>query len=1057
MDNYERINLLKQEVMKTSPSVKITIEDLSLKDSDGKTLFEYMIENNARILRGEILEYITGDYDHLLYMINHDFYPYSYSNINLLFNPVKGTPIIALIFEKKSFELSKIPSKALENLFIKQNGNYLISDLLRINERDCGDIIKRIDNFDLLYNCFSNINRLDLFKYANNKCLLHKMEDGTTILETLTRNNTSLDYINRNSPGCAEILYQTGRYNDLIKFNSNVLVNYPDSRNNYLNLLIEKKKNGEDVDFNRLLYTTSDPKSMATLFITLAKNNMEFRKPYNIDLINIYDTGHKPALVHMIEMDKELTISKFVNDEIVDQFRIFMSKLSGVSESIVKNLSFEELLTKLPTVEKLLEQFEKDKNKLIEGDLFYDDFLSPFGDEETFLDYMFKNNIRDKSGYSPSSVMEVMIFIKYNKMIRTGINEELLYEPAGDNKLLIDVLMEKKYYDCIKGSCRNDLRILDYCEKYDYYAVLSDNILEELFVNVNGTYPVEKYLNNDKFIDAIKRFSLTKEMAIDLYNKGFLKTFTHASEQILLMKCDDKTILEHLLDEGLEPTFYGYDFTNLETIKILYKYKKADLMYNADLSILVNKPSIENCYLKYMIAAYKKGIQVNFEHKRFLSGRNIDIARAYVLMAQNGLVELMDDIDEDKLLEEKEGEDKCLLEHMMMLDRDTTVKVILSTSLKKNPRINALLKILSKDGLTDLPYEKLDCDEMCRKTMNKEYSELEPSPVEELLTELRELFAQDKKSNMDLVDALIISYRLVTRLNPIFIEELKLLINIKKKNPDFHYEKIDGGAYFNGTNVCCDNTTISTLNHETGHAIHHYTTNEAIPEGFFELIERIRTSPDWLKKVENYSKKFGEIRESAHKRAVDIVTKVFTKTLTGEDDPLIEELLGAEKERIKKEYIKKGYKEEDLDVILSATFTRHDFIAQKADIEIGEVEDFLLRHLYDAFISIGDFIDAISNGSYRSKVLQNEEGELIPAAYGHGVRYYQRQDMKFCEMVANYSAIIKSKHSKEIISLLRHIVGDELVDMVDNFYQTRMLNLHEEKIEEQEEVAGRSR
>jgi DNA-binding MarR family transcriptional regulator len=482
-------------------------------------------------------------------------------------------------------------------------------------------------------------------------------------------------------------------------------------------------------------------------------------------------------------------------------------------------------------------------------------------------------------------------------------------------------------------------------------------------------------------------------------------------------------------------------------------------MWNGVTSLLVNKPTKDNNYLQYMINSYKQGIDVHFEKKNFLFNACYeDIARCYIQMAKAGLVELLDDLEEETLLEIKSGERDNLLTHLIRLDRDTTVNKILGVKMMKKPKINAALKVLSRDGLIDIPFAKYDADEICRIKMNEMYTEGLVSPCEDLLTELRELFENDPDSDITLVNALITSYRYVTAVNPIFIEELKVLINIKKNNPDFHYKKINSGAYFDGECVCCDDTTIGTLIHETGHAIHHYTTNEAIPDGFYELIDKIRNSPGWIHKVVEYSNKFLEIREKIHKRAVDIVTKVMAANLTSEDEEEIDRLLNEEKERIKKLYLNKGYTEEELDAILSSTFTKKEFMAQKATIEVGEVEDFLMRHLYDAFTAIGDFIDGITYGHFRSKVLKDEEGKVIPSGYGHGVRYYKTRYLIFCEMVANYSEIIKSKHSKEIIALLRHIVGDELVDMLDNFYQNEMIGLPEYEMNEEETAAvGRSR
>ena len=44
-------------------------------------------------------------------------------------------------------------------------------------------------------------------------------------------------------------------------------------------------------------------------------------------------------------------------------------------------------------------------------------------------------------------------------------------------------------------------------------------------------------------------------------------------------------------------------------------------------------------------------------------------------------------------------------------------------------------------------------------------------------------------------------------------------------------------------------------------------------------------------------------------------------------------------------------------------------------------------------------------------------------------------------MIANYASIIKSKKGDETIKLLRYYVGDELVDMLDNFYMNKIIQL----------------
>ena len=175
--------------------------------------------------------------------------------------------------------------------------------------------------------------------------------------------------------------------------------------------------------------------------------------------------------------------------------------------------------------------------------------------------------------------------------------------------------------------------------------------------------------------------------------------------------------------------------------------------------------------------------------------------------------------------------------------------------------------------------------------------------------------------------------------------------------------------------------------------------------------------------------------------ALKIVSKYISEESANSNSEEINELLVKTKEERTKTYLEKGYSEETLDIIFSDSFTLDEFVKQKKQIEIYELLDTIMRYEYDAFIAIGDIIDAITRGNFKSDLLKNDKNEKIESAYGHGVRYYSLKTHGFCEMVANYSSIIKSKHSNEILKLLRNIVGDELVDLLDEFYMTKIIGL----------------
>ena len=46
----------------------------------------------------------------------------------------------------------------------------------------------------------------------------------------------------------------------------------------------------------------------------------------------------------------------------------------------------------------------------------------------------------------------------------------------------------------------------------------------------------------------------------------------------------------------------------------------------------------------------------------------------------------------------------------------------------------------------------------------------------------------------------------------------------------------------------------------------------------------------------------------------------------------------------------------------------------------------------------------------------------------------------FNELFANYLALIKLKNSEEHLLFLRQIVGDGIIDMLDNYYKEHILN-----------------
>ena len=311
---------------------------------------------------------------------------------------------------------------------------------------------------------------------------------------------------------------------------------------------------------------------------------------------------------------------------------------------------------------RLKEKLDKRDRKYIkidESDIYEDDFLKPFGGESTFIEYAIKNGIRLYNSHD-LTVEEILINMVHNKGISSSITESMLYEKVSDTETLLDFLIQKKYNNLIRNSLDKDLRIIDYCKKYNNFECLSDSILDELFASINGSFYAEEFVNNESFIKSLRGYKFSQKTALLLAQKEYFQLLTHANEDTLLLNYRGKTLLEHMLDHNVDPSFYGKEFKKSSTIFILDNYKRPDLMWHAELRLLIYFPYLENNFLQYMIDSYKNGIDVGFDKKKFLVGEKEDIARCYIQMAKNGLVDLIDDFSTEFLLAEDKNKKSLL-------------------------------------------------------------------------------------------------------------------------------------------------------------------------------------------------------------------------------------------------------------------------------------------------------------------------------------------------------------------------------------------------------------
>lgn len=672
----------------------------------------------------------------------------------------------------------------------------------------------------------------------------------------------------------------------------------------------------------------------------------------------------------------------------------------------------------------------------------------------TYLEYACKRrlsfSILKDSISKNKEALYICARLNYLEWLYDISDENILFEKVeGDNCIVDFILANNVKVPFFPGMLKKNYNIIDYLVKYnrDEFYLLSKELVTVLFTETNGVYPIDKYIDNDKIISQIIK-KVSPDILLSYCKKrSKFNILKDAKEDVLLSDIGGKTILEALLDMGISPTFYGYDFTNKQTLDILVERGRIDLLYNADLNLLFLPFDSNRNYYELMIEYQKNGHNANFEKMstNYSKYSSEMIARKLILMAKNDVIGFIPEVSSNMLLYRNINDSQTVLEWIKELGSNEVINSILEycPDRKKQDFVLFLRNIGIDNTSIKIDNNEIQFSDECINTYNAEYSNGCISSCEDLLNELSELFYNDGVSDKNMIDALVISYRYLTSRNDDnAVLELRQLIEIKKHFPDkFTYTRIPDGAYFNESKggVFLSNSVISTINHETSHALHYYLANNYTPSNYSEVIERVRNNSNTISLVDEYTKRFIEIRN----KITDSVSKSDISNYYDskyKDEKLIDlaKFLSSSKEE-KKKKLNGRYADEVLDTILAKTYSVDEFISQRKEIEIFEVTDAMLRNNYTAFICIGDIIDAIYLGKYRNGVLYDEKKSYIPHAYGHGIAYYSSPKHGFDEMIANYGEIIKSKDSNAMLIYLRSIVGDEVVDMIEDCYMNNIL------------------
>lgn len=754
------------------------------------------------------------------------------------------------------------------------------------------------------------------------------------------------------------------------------------------------------------------------------------------DLFTEFDG--KKLIEHILEkkqINKSIVESIYENLEIIDL-------LCNSNNYFYLNYLSQEIITKLIT---------KDNNgiypieKYLNNKRLIEKIMPSINDINVLLEICNRNNNYD--------------------LIKAVKARMLITNYKDDKTILLFLLNDKKVVpDCL-NKIPEDIIFIKYLIENNLYDYLKKASEDVLLMKVDSGKTLLEFLI-DKGYDPEIKYIYNKKTIIILYRKQKLNLAEFVSDDVLLTpvkklfsddSLGDETLFEYMIRNGYK--LNSSRISSEKLLKICYLEQRPDLLEEASISDLLKPIDDTYTYFDYILDSIaNKGLKIRVPSRPWSSDVNEHI-EYYTTIAKHDMMKYIGEIKAEKLL--KKYGDKTLLEYLLDTDSDLTLNKILSDDLKADPDIAVILK---KRGIVQKSVNvSKEENEYTTKYIENINNHLGIGPLpeegERLLNELKLLFLTDGKSDKDLITGLTAGYRNALMNNyDINIIEIKKLIEIKKENKDiFYYIKNDDGSYFSPSNgsIFCENANTNTLLHETGHALHFYIADMKTPDNYQEIVERARENPEVLAKTKEYAANYRKLINNITLLVEQRYDSFFKSYYSPEKVEEIKKNLTKSKEEKKKEYKELHIPDEQLDMILSDMYTQEEYIDHQKRIFIEDNVDAILRNEFGSLLPIGDILDAIYEGKLHSNTLKDSQGEAICKTGGHGLNYYYATLHGFDEMIANFAAISKANDAKEKLKMLKSIVGDEVYDMISNFYYHDILKLNTEELEENKVYGGK--
>lgn len=650
-------------------------------------------------------------------------------------------------------------------------------------------------------------------------------------------------------------------------------------------------------------------------------------------------------------------------------------------------------------------------------------------DNLPLIEYLFKKDLVNKKNldiFLPCP--NIFNYIKkYNKEeLLKHINLEELLLKEIDNKLYLDKFIESNIYwefykmninlikEIIQRKQYNLLTNLE--EKYLLLKLNNQTILEILLKN-NITPKLEQY----ELQESIKLLSK--------YKKYELLENSNPSDLVIKNE-DNKFIIEELLLNGY--TLNDREFIDPNVVYYIIKTKRTDLYSKLNLRTLITNGDLNNKFLDIILEQTKENPsiklpKVKIVHNMFLNHE--ELAKIYICYAKHNMLhKLRTDIG--IFFVKSRNKNKVFLEYLLEEDEQLTKDKIIS-HLMHDESIQVVLKLHEyKKGF---PSIKTVCNDISKEQLNSYKIENQNPKIKELIDELIDTYSDEYKDER-MLDILRINYTYLCNKDERFVDEVKNLIKIKQENPFIQISQTNKGSCYAKGMVLVEDEILYILNHEIGHLYFEHICDYKFPYDFDKQAKKLQYSNKFMKEDLVV---FSNI-------ANDIAKKV-----SQESELIIKKLYEDNDEEYKKEieeYLNDVVLPDWIENSINRNITTEEYYQRDKKIKTETLKLFIMRNRFPEICIISSMLDTLTYGKYGSFQLKDNEGNILNCLFGHGEVYFRDdKTLIFNELFADYCALIKLKNSEENILYLRQIIGNELVDMLDNYYNENILDKQKER------------